>query len=71
VDDDSLPWPISASDCGACGLVLRFARTRGSPIVPEQLCLEGADIILNPSASHLPFGKLSAEALVLEGSRAF
>lgn len=38
----------------------------------RQLSLEGADIILNPSASHFAFGKADVrKRLVLEGSRAF
>ena len=35
-----------------------------------ELALEGADLILNPSASHFAFGKHAVrERLVLEGSR--
>lgn len=37
-----------------------------------ELALEGADLILNPSASHFAFGKHAVrERLVLEGARAF
>lgn len=37
-----------------------------------ELALEGADLIMNPSASHFAFGKHAIrERLVLEGSRAF
>lgn len=38
----------------------------------SQLALEGADVILNPSASHFAFGKHEVrERFVVEGSRAF
>jgi NAD+ synthase (glutamine-hydrolysing) len=37
-----------------------------------ELALEGADLILNPSASHFAFGKHAVrERLVIEGARAF
>lgn len=37
-----------------------------------QLALKGADLILNPSASHFAFGKIEVrKRFVLEGSRAF
>jgi NAD+ synthase (glutamine-hydrolysing) len=68
-----LPLGDVLFDCGGVRLGFEIcedawmAERRGA-----ELSLSGADLILNPSASHFAFGKhLIRRRLVLEGSRAF
>ncbi len=68
-----LPLGDVLFDCGGVRLGFEIcedawmAERRGA-----ELSLSGADLILNPSASHFAFGKhLVRRRLVLEGSRAF
>ena len=68
-----LPLGDLLFDCGGVRLGFEIcedawmAERRGA-----ELSLSGADLILNPSASHFAFGKhLVRRRLVLEGSRAF
>ena len=62
-----------SSIAAACGSASRFAATPGSPTAPAPGSPQrGADILLNPSASHFAFAKQQIrERFVLEGSRAF
>ncbi len=72
---DGADYPIGdlLFDCGGVRLGFEICEDAWVAARPgASLSLDGADIILNPSASHFAFGKIrTRERFVQEGSRAF
>ncbi len=60
-------------DCGGVTVGFEICEDAWVAVRPgAALALKGADVLLNPSASHFAFGKLAVrQRFVLEGSRAF
>jgi NAD+ synthase (glutamine-hydrolysing) len=75
IDVDGQPQPIGdlLLDCGGVRIGLEICRDAWvAQRTGAQLAQRGADILLNPSASHFAFAKQHIrERFVLEGSRAF
>ena len=73
IGDSNIRSVICCSIAAGYESVLKSAATPGSPIAPAaRLAQRGADILVNPSASHFAFAKQQIrERFVLEGSRAF
>src|SRR4029453_17853374 len=75
VEIDGLRYAIGNLyfDIGGVGLGFEICEDGGVASRPGSfLALRGADMILNPSASHFAFGKLEVrKRFVIEGSRAF
>lgn len=69
----TLPVGDLLFDCGGISIGFEICEDAWVATRPgAALARKGADIILNPSASHFAFGKMSIrERFVLEGSRAF
>ena len=72
---DGLEVPIGDLSFDVGGLIIGFEICEDAWVAHRpgaRLSLQGADVIMNPSASHFAFGKQDVRRrLVLEGSRAF
>jgi NAD+ synthase (glutamine-hydrolysing) len=75
IDVEGKPYPIGdlLFDCGGVRTGLEICRDAWvADRTGAQLAKRGADVLLNPSASHFAFAKQQIrERFVLEGSRAF
>jgi NAD+ synthase (glutamine-hydrolysing) len=73
VGDQSYPLGDLLFDCGGVRIGLEICRDAWvADRTGARLAQRGADVLLNPSASHFAFAKqLVRERFVLEGSRAF
>ncbi len=73
VGGSEVPLGADLFDCG--GIKIGFEMCEDAWVANRpggHLALEGADVILNPSASHFAFGKHEVrQRFVIEGSRAF
>jgi len=73
VGDSRVPLGDVLFDCGGVRVGVEICEDAWAAHRPgAELAARGADVILNPSASHFAFGKIDVRRrFVLEGSRAF